>query len=516
MATNRPTTRRRSAKQAFDDDDAPPVQKRPRTEVNGTTKKAASAPKRTAKAAAYDEDDDGFQFSRRTSRRTTKAPPAPEPAPVPVEKPAKLARIADAQPTASTSRRKKQSIAALDPESSDSGKRRRSARISGDREQLEVRPKIKEPPLPATKSRTKKTAPPEKEKKKQTTPAPEAQPKEDAYTGVRTPTHNKLHAEKKSDPNAQRITLPFADTPVIARNKEMRKGNKDGHRRSSTGLRGRRASFLIDSGQSNALPHSEVEVREFYKYIEQSLPEPRRMRQLLTWCGSRALPPKPSGDVKNANAIMAARAIQQELLDDFAGKSDLSDWYSRTETALPPVVKKPNPQNEKNKATLQELEAEIKLLEEEKDAWAAIASTSKAMPPPTAPSIPTSPPSLSDIDISLLDPDQAAIVSTLQSSQPQTDTVPPSSAFTFRSPATLQTHLEMLASSLEPHIDVFADGVHKIEQYRQTAERVADRVLGTAAKRLEERDREAKERVGTQGIGVGDILRGLAGVLGDE
>lgn len=74
----------------------------------------------------------------------------------------------------------------------------------------------------------------------------------------------------------------------------------------------------------------------------------------------------------------------------------------------------------------------------------------------------------------------------------------------------------MLASSLEPHIDVFADGVHKIEQYRQTAERVADRVLGTAAKRLEERDREAKERVGTQGIGVGDILRGLAGVLGDE
>lgn len=362
MATNRPTTRRRSAKQAFDDDDAPPVQKRPRTEVNGTTKKAASAPKRTAKAAAYDEDDDGFQFSRRTSRRTTKAPPAPEPAPVPVEKPAKLARIADAQPTASTSRRKKQSIAALDPESSDSGKRRRSARISGDREQLEVRPKIKEPPLPATKSRTKKTAPPEKEKKKQTTPAPEAQPKEDAYTGVRTPTHNKLHAEKKSDPNAQRITLPFADTPVIARNKEMRKGNKDGHRRSSTGLRGRRASFLIDSGQSNgesgqiamavyacttsalgsaseeqhtnnsaALPHSEVEVREFYKYIEQSLPEPRRMRQLLTWCGSRALPPKPSGDVKNANAIMAGmwdknRDWGTRLTESQHGRYNKSSW----------------------------------------------------------------------------------------------------------------------------------------------------------------------------------------------
>ncbi len=70
--------------------------------------------------------------------------------------------------------------------------------------------------------------------------------------------------------------------------------------------------------------------------------------------------------------------------------------------------------------------------------------------------------------------------------------------------------------SLEPQIDLFADGVHKIEQYRATAERVADRVLGTAAKRLEERDREAKERMGTEGIGVGDILRGLAGVLGEQ
>jgi kinetochore protein Mis13/DSN1 len=318
MATNRPTTRRRSAKQAFDDDDAPPVQKRPRTEVNGTSKKPTAAPKKKAKAAAYDEDDDGFQFSRRTSRRTTKAPPTPEPEPLPVEKPAQPAR------------RKKQSIAAVDPESSDSGKRRRSARISGDREQLEVRPKPKEPA--AAKLRTKKSAPIEKEKKKQATPNPETQPKENAYPSVQTPTHNELQIAKKRDPNAQKIMLPFADTPVITRNKEMRKGNKDGHRRSSTGLRGRRASSLIDSGQSNgeldrlcmhkpmhwaahlgpahanccaALPHSEVEVREFYKYIEQSLPEPRRMKQLLTWCGSRALPAKPSGNVKNANAIMA-------------------------------------------------------------------------------------------------------------------------------------------------------------------------------------------------------------------
>ncbi|KAA8618514.1 Kinetochore protein Mis13 [Pyrenophora tritici-repentis] len=505
MATNRPTTRRRSAKQAFEDDDAPAL-KRPKTEVNGTVKRTAAATKKATKAAAYDEDDDGFQFSRRTSRRTTKANTAPAPEPIPEEKPAKPVRALETQQAKTTSRQKKKSIAAIDPETSDSSKRRRSARISGDREQLEVRPKVPHPP-PA-KPRTKKVAPVEKEKKKQTTPAPEPQPEpKGAYAAVQTPTTG----ARKRDPNAQRIMLPFADTPVITRNKEMRKGNKDGPRRSSTGLRGRRASSLIDSGQSNALPHSEVEAHDFYKYIEQSLPEPRRMKQLLTWCGTRALPAKPSGDVKNANAIMAARAIQQELIDEFASRPELSDWFSREEPPAPPVVKKPNPQNEKNKATLQELEEEVKRLEEEKAAWETIASTSKPTP---APSIPpdSTPPPLSAIDASLLDPSQAAILSALQQ-EPQ----PPSSTFnfSFTSPASLQSHLDSLANSLEPHIDVFADGLHKIEQYRNTAERVADRVLATAARRLEERDREAKERVGTVGVGVGDVLRGLAGVLGE-
>lgn len=48
-----------------------------------------------------------------------------------------------------------------------------------------------------------------------------------------------------------KIALPFADTPIIRRNKELRKGGGQGHRRSSIGMRGRRASSLIDSGTSN-------------------------------------------------------------------------------------------------------------------------------------------------------------------------------------------------------------------------------------------------------------------------
>lgn len=68
-----------------------------------------------------------------------------------------------------------------------------------------------------------------------------------------------VHEPRKTNPSepverifdATKIALPFADTPIIRRNKEMRKGVENGHRRSSLGNRGRRASSLIDSGKSN-------------------------------------------------------------------------------------------------------------------------------------------------------------------------------------------------------------------------------------------------------------------------
>lgn len=216
--------------------------------MNGATKKTNGSTKKAAKAA-YEEDDDGFQFSRRTTRRATKAQAAPAVEPVVEEQSKESARSQEPLPTKSTARQRKQSIAAIDPEASDFQKRRRSTRLSADKEQLDVRPKTADGPAA---KRTKKSAPADKEKRRQITPAPETQEESQRVSNVvKTPTHNELHVAKKRDPNAQRIMLPFADTPVITRNKEMRKGSKEGHRRSSTGLRGRRASSLIDSGLSN-------------------------------------------------------------------------------------------------------------------------------------------------------------------------------------------------------------------------------------------------------------------------
>lgn len=96
-----------------------------------------------------------------------------------------------------------------------------------------------------------------------------------------------------------------------------------------------------------ALPHREVEIADFHKHISADDPEPRRMKQLLTWCATRALSDRPTSGEGDVTAILAgkiaggiafehiltragtARAIQEELLKDFANKSELSDWFSR-------------------------------------------------------------------------------------------------------------------------------------------------------------------------------------------
>ena len=95
-----------------------------------------------------------------------------------------------------------------------------------------------------------------------------------------------------------------------------------------------------------ALPHHEVEVADFYKHIAaDALSEPRRMKQLLTWCGTRALGDKPAYYSEDGNARLAgeagggvegrcadvstARVIQEELLRDLSNQGALSDWFSR-------------------------------------------------------------------------------------------------------------------------------------------------------------------------------------------
>ena len=55
----------------------------------------------------------------------------------------------------------------------------------------------------------------------------------------------------------------------------------------------------------------------------------------------------------------AARVIQEELLNEFSSRNNLSYWYDREDTTPTVLVKKPNPRNIQNAERLQQLEAEL-------------------------------------------------------------------------------------------------------------------------------------------------------------
>jgi kinetochore protein Mis13/DSN1 len=430
-------------------------------------------------------------------------------------------------------KRKKDSFLESPPEvEAPSQRQRRSARLSSDKE-------LSVPPLP----------PAQKQKRKRTS----TEAKQPELERERSPqiAAGSLSVAKKRD--GTKIALPFADTPVIKRNKEMRREkSKSQHRRSSTGLRGRRASSLIDSGTSNggakfrtystkfisrsaskairwssffseddevkvqhansflntaAVPHADVDSRDFYKHIEQSLPEPRRMKQLLTWNGTRMLPEKVnggSGDADEMFAVEGARHMMEELLKDWANKSEMSDWFNREDdVSSGAIVKNPNPHNARMAEKVQELEVEVKRLQQEKKSWESLRSSNSTTTERSPSKV------LSEIEAALLDPAQAEILTTLNSTSSDTTATKAESK-------DISARLHKIKLSLEPQIDLFADGIHKISQYRQAAERVADKILGATAAQLEKRDREAREASGTTGAGAREILSALSGALSEQ
>ncbi|KAJ5930108.1 hypothetical protein N7466_005601 [Penicillium verhagenii] len=454
--------------------------------------------------ADYEEDSEGFRFSRKPTKRNR---PSVEP-----ESENHQPDIENA-PSKSTPRRgrppKKRPAEAANTNANAVSANAKITELPTRRGKRKAVPAVisePEPPVHSKRSlrndESPANAPPEK-KGKRGRPA-----------RARTSDTNGF---KSPEPSAvTKVALPLADTPVIQRNKDLR-GTKSskGSRRSSLGMRGRRASSLIDSGASIALPHREVATADFYKHIAEGLLEPRRMRQLLIWCATRALGDKPSGSrSEDQSSRLAARAIQDELLKDFSNNSELSNWFDREDVNPPTVVvKKPNPRNVQNSDKIKELEEQIQKLQKERHALNALLKQSPI--PPVTTSSPDSPQaskrypkkSLPQIDPSLLDPSQQAILASLQpslpttaDSQPSDDTSPPSTIRPPMSPSTVSARLSQITTGLAPTLDAFAAGIHDIELYSSSADAVSSRILRICAERLEERDAlNTRKRIDIEG-----------------
>ena len=137
-------------------------------------------------------------------------------------------------------------IAVPAPQDIHEPRRRKSARLSGDSDLVEPLP------LEGKKKRPKQNG------GGTTVEIMESGPKAACAEsgqngGIEVPEGTSRLQTQQTDlsKDVTKIALPFADTPIIRRNKEMRKGGGDGSRRSSLGMRGRRASSLIDGGKSN-------------------------------------------------------------------------------------------------------------------------------------------------------------------------------------------------------------------------------------------------------------------------
>ena len=174
----------------------------------------------TNNCSAYDEEDNGFMF-KRTRSKQTEAQAHTEP---------KAAIVNEKAPATAPPKRKRKSFSSPDaPNTKTVQQPRRSKRLSGE--------KIPNPSTPAElKIKRRETVAP-----RQATETPDSP----QLVGDDLQIDKNRHGTK--------IALPFADTPVQNRNKQMREkaAGKQKSRRSSSGIRGRRASSLLDSGNSN-------------------------------------------------------------------------------------------------------------------------------------------------------------------------------------------------------------------------------------------------------------------------
>lgn len=82
--------------------------------------------------------------------------------------------------------------------------------------------------------------------------------------------------------------------------------------------------------------------------------------------------------------------------------------------------------------------------------------------------------------------------------------------------ADITSRVNTVISNLGPAIDTFADGVHKINQYRLGADGISSQVLSTCAEKLADREKAGRRKaLGVEhdrspGRDLGSVLRGLS------
>ncbi|KAK9477685.1 Mis12-Mtw1 protein family-domain-containing protein [Lipomyces japonicus] len=288
----------------------------------------------------------------------------------------------------------------------------------------------------------------------------------------------------KEDSQTTVVSLPLTDTPIIRRNQQLRQQAPNG-RRSSLGLRGKRASSLGNG--LVAAPHADIPVEDFYKHLDSDLPDPHRMKQLLTWCAHRILETQRRSKSNNS-ATAIAKVIEEELVKDLTEGRISTSWWNRPDDGdddEDEKLKKPNPQNIANAQKVKEFTVRLERLRAEKKAWANIESDVKPVLPPS-----------SNVDVSLLLPKESSFLSK-QASQEDLDL------------RNKRKEILTAVKDVEYDIDRLRHSSHLMNSLSQAGEKYAEQVLGDAAQVLSRSKDRAKKEAKTEGVPIRDVLQTL-------
>ncbi|KAI5840421.1 kinetochore-associated protein Dsn1/Mis13 [Morchella snyderi] len=234
-----------------------------------------------------------------------------------------------------------------------------------------------------------------------------------------------------------------------------------------------------------AEPHPSIAHEEYYKHIHDELLEPQRMKQLLAWCGRKALTPK-DGKTGDANAAAVARIIEEEVLSDALSNPGLSSWFNREDSQPSTVIKKPNPRNIDNLAKVEAIEASLKKLLAEKATWKSLLKTDVK----ATLSLAGGP----DMN-KLLQPSESAFASSSRSQD-----------LLAEAKGLVKQH----SGEIEFQVDQLADGIHKLNHYGKAADRLAGRILEDAEAALAVREARVRGEAGTGKLPLMEVLRSLA------
>lgn len=185
-------------------------------------------------------------------------------------------------------------------------------------------------------------------------------------------SHHKIELAPESPPSPP---IPRPTTANLKKRTKHSDTNRTTKRRASYHNRGKRI-LSIGNGYVGE-PHEQIDPKEYYKFLDDSMPDPNRMRQLLVWCFKKTLQRHDEQQEQQSPSAETVKGITkvigEEFLEGLTNGKISTSWYNRQDDddqynqVMRPVV--PNPLNESNEENIKIFEDKLIQLQQEKREW---------------------------------------------------------------------------------------------------------------------------------------------------